>query len=105
MEEKNKLPDEVKAFEGIAKTTNTNTNNEIHDSVANFLYFFGIVIIIAMCIIGFCILQSTHIYSILQLESMIAVSCFVLGLFFGLTLIGIGRIIKVVQETKQQTTN
>ena len=101
MEEKNKLPDEVKAFEGIAKsTTNNNKPNEVNDSVANFLYFFGIVIIIAMCIIGFCILQSTHIYSILQLESMIAVSCFVLGLFFGLTLIGIGRIIKVVQESR-----
>lgn len=100
MGQKDKLTNEVKPVEQLPKSQNQAHTNEVNDSVATFLYFFGTVIIIAMCIIGFCILQSTHIYSILQLESMLSVSCFVLGLFFGLTLIGIGRIIKVVQESK-----
>ena len=44
-----------------------------HDSVTTFLYFFGTVIILVMCIIGLIILSETHIYSVLQSETIIAI--------------------------------
>lgn len=73
------------------------------DTVSFVLYLVGVLIIIGMSIAGFYILDSSNdtlsqSYDYLYLFSPI--ECFASGLFYGLVLIGIGRIIQVIQKNK-----
>lgn len=75
-----------------------------HDSVSTFLYFFGALIIIVMSIVGYYMLTVCGDYSYRTLNPLFFVppaECFVSGIFYGLVLIGIGRIIKVIPKKKK----